>query len=323
MSQELHRSIGNYYDHYPTTSPSNNVAATTFINLTSQNNSSRGLEQTILESSSSALPTGGHRPTSNLSTATPIALSNQVQPAGAPPSPPPINILSSFLPSSILRKASRRRGHTRSQSQSQSQQGQSSSKEEPSKPGTTATTQPAARASRSSLQLGRRASQLFNHSPFSHSSSATTATGGGAVGPLDEIYLQPNPMFLSIDKEQQQHMNHRNTAHSRDQARNSAMTMTTQTRQDEGRMQLDKDRAYMKSHKLRTWTKSKLLLLVANTLVSVQLQFGCFYKQEMTLGSVNSSLLFVLLNNSFLGTRLHARWSWSCRGKASNGQSHT
>lgn len=39
------------------------------------------------------------------------------------------------------------------------------------------------------------------------------------------------------------------------------------TRQDDGRLQLEQARAYYKSRKCITWTRSKLLLLLANFIV--------------------------------------------------------
>ncbi|KAG0013129.1 hypothetical protein BGZ80_011272 [Entomortierella chlamydospora] len=40
-------------------------------------------------------------------------------------------------------------------------------------------------------------------------------------------------------------------------------------RQDEGRLRLEQEREYQKTRKLRTWTKSKVALLVANTLLFI------------------------------------------------------
>lgn len=231
-SQELSRPIGSYQDHYSTSSFSGNSAATTIINLTSQNNSSHGLEQ-VASDPSSTLPTD-HRPTSSLS-APPITNPDQMQPTSSPPTS---NKLSTPLPTSILKKTP--------QSQHSSSLGQPPSSQLPD------------RTSRSSLQP----------SPFSASLAAAAAGGeGGKTGPLNGIYTQPNPTFLHSEKDPQQQLSHRHSMVARDTARNSVLTLA-QNRQDEGRMQLDKDRAYMKNHKLMTWTKSKFLLLVANTLVS-------------------------------------------------------
>ncbi|GJJ72951.1 hypothetical protein EMPS_05309 [Entomortierella parvispora] len=225
-SQELRRPVGNFQDHYPTSSFSANSAATTIINLTSQNSSSHGLDQIVADPPSS-LP-ADHRPASGLSAPPITNNSNQSQPT---PTSPPSKKLSSFFPSSILRKPS--------QSQPLTSQEQSSSP--PQQPD---------RTSRSSLQ----------HSPFSAS-----LAGGGGDRPLNEIYAQPNPVFLYTEKDQQ--LSHRHPVSAQDTAGNSVLTLAAQNRQDEGRLQLDKDRAYMKKHKLRTWTKSKFLLLLANTLL--------------------------------------------------------
>jgi len=173
-----------------------------------------------------------HRPTSSLS-APPITNSNQTQSTSSPPTS---SRLSSFLPSLILKKTL--------QSQHSTSLGQSPPP---------------------SHLPDRTSTSSFQHSPF----SASLAVAGEEVGPLNEIYAQPSPTFLHTEKDPQQQLSHRNSVAARDTARNSVLTLT-QNRQDEGRMQLDKDRAYMKNRKLRTWTKSKFLLLVANTLVSAR-----------------------------------------------------
>lgn len=48
------------------------------------------------------------------------------------------------------------------------------------------------------------------------------------------------------------------------------------SRQDDGRLQLEQARAYYKSRKCITWTRSKLLLLLANTIVSCRFFFSLF-----------------------------------------------
>jgi hypothetical protein len=74
-------------------------------------------------------------------------------------------------------------------------------------------------------------------------------------------------------------------------------------RQDDGRLQLEQARAYYKSRKCITWTRSKLLLLLANTIVSFFFFSSCLF----LLG-------FVIRLNFTISTRYLIRGSLlSCR----------
>lgn len=55
--------------------------------------------------------------------------------------------------------------------------------------------------------------------------------------------------------------------YSKDMRRSSVMSFML-NRQDDGRLQLEQERLYHRKRILRTWTRSKFVLLLANTLVS-------------------------------------------------------
>ncbi|KAG0048961.1 hypothetical protein BGZ83_006171 [Gryganskiella cystojenkinii] len=299
-SQDLQRPTSstnrtNSYDHDPISSSSNNSAATTFINLTTQNNNSQGLEETTslsYDHPSSLVAQKGHRPTTSPSplsqtTATPgQQLSDSTRPS-SPPLPSVSNRFSSFIPSSLRKKT-----HAKSQSQtseSSDSQGQSFSEQqqhhqqtEQHKPGRTRSPVGTIRGSRSSLQLNLRASQLFHSPPF----TSTSASGSNVVGP-------------------QSHLSHRSsTSTNKDPTRNSVMNLA-QNRQDEARVQLEQERVHVNSHKLTSWTKSKFLLLLANTLL-LAYSVGCTMVMVMSWKGVKwtkpylDSGIMIIANHNLL-----------------------
>ncbi|KAG0295852.1 hypothetical protein BGZ97_004693, partial [Linnemannia gamsii] len=129
-----------------------------------------------------------------------------------------------------------------------------------------------ARTSRSSLQLNLRTNQ---NNPNPTLIPTPSQSPGGT---WDDPNLAPSPFYSNMDpaflKEQQLAggagvngvgdgggYGH---SQSMNQGGGAGFSMN---RQDDGRLQLEQARAYYKSRKCITWTRSKLLLLLANTIL--------------------------------------------------------
>ncbi|KAI1311600.1 hypothetical protein EDD11_003340 [Mortierella claussenii] len=152
-----------------------------------------------------------------------------------------------------------------------------------------------AKESRSSLQLNLRTSQQSQYPTM------ITSPGGTGAGVWDEAQLAPSPLYPKTDpflmsrhhiqQYQQPDLEglHPSGKGGRDESSRevdngvggSSETLgslekqivrmgtmsPTMNRQDDGRLQLEQERAYQRARKLRTWTRSKVILLLANTLL--------------------------------------------------------
>ncbi|KAG0260395.1 hypothetical protein BG011_001924 [Mortierella polycephala] len=169
--------------------------------------------------------------------------------------------------------------HIRSKSQksisSQHQASQSSSRmhtQHHSKSGSIASVRSrlVAKASRSSLQLNLRTNQQEKNPTLAPTPSQSP--GGTWDGPN----LAPSPMFPIVDpaflKEQEIQQQVQMQSGDRECEDVDVMEVVkanvgpTTVRQDEARMKLEQERAYFQTRKWKTWTWSKIALLLANTI---------------------------------------------------------
>lgn len=267
--------LGSQYYHGPGSAASSSSATNTLINLhTNSQNSSTGA---LPESLKTSVPSPPQSTTAHVLSAAPIPPNTNNNTSSSSTTP------FSIFPASILRKTQ----HSKSQSHSQALSGTGPTGTGPgprgptgfahhAKTGSVASTRSKliARVSRSSLQLNLRTSQPSLHPVLSP--SPVQSPGGTWDGPN----LTPSPMFPSgvmdpvFMKEQQMQYSQGVGViggggvprYSKEMHRNSMMSFIL-NRQDDGRLQLEQERQYQRKRILKTWTRSKFVLLLANTLL--------------------------------------------------------
>ncbi|KAI9241197.1 MAG: hypothetical protein BYD32DRAFT_85995 [Podila humilis] len=281
--------LGSQYYHGPGSAASSSSATNTLINLhTNSQNSSTGA---LPESLKTSVPSPPQSTTAHVLSAAPIPPNTNNNTSSSSTTP------FSIFPASILRKTQ----HSKSQSHSQALSGTGPTGTGPgprgptgfahhAKTGSVASTRSKliARVSRSSLQLNLRTSQPSLHPVLSP--SPVQSPGGTWDGPN----LTPSPMFPSgvmdpvFMKEQQMQYSQGVGViggggvprYSKEMHRNSMMSFIL-NRQDDGRLQLEQERQYQRKRILKTWTRSKFVLLLANTLVSkMRSEDKADYKKE-------------------------------------------
>ncbi|KAF9962635.1 hypothetical protein BGZ72_000055 [Mortierella alpina] len=253
--------VNNDHDHYPSSSSfSNNSNASTFINLTPSNGSSSVLPNASAEgfymppppSSSSASTRGnGYNSTPPSSGVVPLPPAlNKTDTVSAPESAAGASL--SKISASIVSRLPGHMKHSKSTSFASAGSGL------------------VARGSRSSLQLNLRT----NHQQQNPTLAPTPSHSPG--GTWDGPNLAPSPLYPMMDpaflKEQQlqQQMQLQGECVIGDgiDILRNRIGLGTQ-RQDDARLQLEQEREYLKSRKSRSWTRSKVLLLLSNTLLLV------------------------------------------------------
>ncbi|KAF9965909.1 hypothetical protein BGZ70_003813 [Mortierella alpina] len=260
--------VNNSLDHYPSSSSfSDNSNASTFINLTPSNSSLNASAEGFYipppppSSSSSVSARGnGHR-------STPPSSEIVIYTSATPPLPPSAfnktNAASansgsttgaslSKISASILGRLPGHMKHSKSTSVASANSGLVS------------------RGSRSSLQLNLRT----HHQQQNPTLVPTPSHSPG--GTWDGPNLAPSPLYPSMDpaflKEQQlqQQMQLQGDGVLGDGIDILGIRLGLGTnRQDDARLQLEQEREYLKSRKWRSWTRSKILLLLSNTVLLV------------------------------------------------------
>ncbi|KAF9328285.1 hypothetical protein BG006_008514 [Podila minutissima] len=270
--------LGSQHYYGPGSAASSSSAANTLISMhnCSQNSSTGALPE---PSNISAGPTPPQSTTSahTLSSA-PTSVPTNSSPSTSSSTP------FSIFPASVLRKTQ----HSKSKSHSQALSGTgprvpgASGMAHHVKSGSVASTRSKliARVSRSSLQLNLRTSQPSLHPVLLP--SPVQSPGGTWDGPN----LTPSPMFpigggggmgmmdaAFMREQQMQYSQGVGTIgaggvprYSKEMRRNSVMSYSL-NRQDDGRLQLEQERQYHRKRILWTWTRSKVVLLLANTLL--------------------------------------------------------
>ncbi|KAF9361020.1 hypothetical protein BGX26_006572 [Mortierella sp. AD094] len=278
------RYYASYHDHYPISS-SNNSAATTIVNLTSQTSSNALTDNSIpsdgLATNNtplSSLSASEQIPTNNTSSSTPPI-------SGSNPTPPPLTShgststssgftpLFSIISSSILKNSKPKPAPAAPQSQSQLgvapqiNVSQHYNRHQKTKSTASLRSRLVGKGSPSSLQLNSRTNQQSQYPTMA------TSPGLSPGGNWGDSCLAPSPLYPNMDpafmKERQMNNSlsaEEKMANDKQLARMGSMNFST-NRQDDGRLQLEQEREFQKTRKLCMWTKSKVVLFLANTLL--------------------------------------------------------
>jgi len=121
----------------------------------------------------------------------------------------------------------------------------------------------------------------------SHSASTSQRVGNGAplIAPVPRQPSMAPVFMMDYQSQQTTPMTSQEFGHGSRIDRSSSAS-TIMNRQDDGRLRLEQEREYHKTRKWRTWTKSKALLLLANTIVrlSIRVSWLVFFTCRGGLG---------------------------------------